>query len=87
MVQRHLATSFAFNILGNDWACWCLVLIVLEIVHFDLADVSTSHGVTICLASSDRSSHCMVSLLHILLAWIRYQVSHSQHLCLVDTLA
>ena len=40
--QGYLATGLAVEVLSYDGAVWYLVLIVLQVVHLYLANVSTS---------------------------------------------
>ncbi len=89
-VECNLAARLSTQVLCNDWSiCWNCILVVLHVVHLDLANVRTSDSAVIIGAVfTCRSSYeCRLPLLYHLLARISHKVGHSQNFSLIVVLA
>ena len=78
LVEGNLTVRSVLEVLGK--AC---LLIVLQVVHLDLPDVSISDSV----AAGSHGLRLQLLLVNVLLAWIGDKISHSEHLSLVGSVA
>ena len=90
LLECDLTSGSTLHRLGHDGPTIVrqMILIMLQIVHLDLPDVSRGDGLAIFHYSPALSdSESELPLLHILLAGIRHEIGNSQHLCLVEAMA
>ncbi len=87
-LKGYLATGLAVKVFGDDGpTIGYLILIVLQVVHLYLADVSTCDSPIGAIRLLQAHSDDRISvLLRVLSAWIRDQICHSEHLGLVSSM-
>ena len=83
-MKSGFTSGATLRILLNEWSsstiCIDLILVVLQVVHLDLTDVSTCDCTRIAMSIVNLS-------LHILLTWICHEICNSEHLSLIGSIA